>query len=236
MKQERAIAKTLCLLQLASPGLPVGGYSYSEGLETLVESKKIDGEESFNNWLKDSLKFGSIQLETALTIRGYQAAISTDLAALIYWNNWATATRETEELRRQSWQMGRALIRLFLEIEELSSGVLMGFLREKVEEDSNFCNLAIAFGIAAATWEIDPEDMALGYLHSWATNLINAAVKLIPLGQTQGQKLLFSLQTPIAETATEVFKLEDDDLASCSWGLSLASMNHEIQYARLFRS
>lgn len=226
----------LYLLQLASPALPVGAYSYSESLETLVAKGTVNDFVTLANWLKDSLQFGAIRLETALTIRAYQAIETEHLESLIYWNNWATAAKETEELRQQSWQMGRALIRLFLAMEPREEISLIEALQTIVKTDSNFCNYAIAFGIASAFWKIDLENMVLSYLHSWATNLINSGVKLIPLGQTQGQKLLLNLQPQIVSTAREVLQLEDDDLSSCSWGLSLASMVHETEYSRLFRS
>ena len=98
------------------------------------------------------------------------------------------------------------------------------------------CNFAIAFGMAAASWQIDLEAAVLGYFHSWATNLMNAGVKLIPLGQTAGQQLLLVLQSSLSEAAQAVLALDDEDLCSCGWGLAIASMTHEVQYSRLFRS
>ena len=228
--------RLLCLLQLASPTLPVGGYSYSEGLESLVGGGAIADFTSLNNWLLDCLNFGAIRLEAALSIRAYRAIKTEDLDSLIYWNNWGTAAKETEELRQQSWQMGRALVKLFLAMENSGEIELIKELEKAVKADSNFCNYAIAFGLTAAFWQIDLENTVLSYLHSWATNIINAGVKLIPLGQTQGQKLLLNLQPQIISTAREVLELKDDDLSSCSWGLSLASMVHETEYSRLFRS
>lgn len=226
----------LCLLQLASPTLPVGAYSYSEGLEILVATGKISDYDTLKNWLVDSLQFGAIRLETALMIRAYWATALGNLQALRDWNHWATAAKETEELRLQSLQMGRTLIRLFVNIQAVSQTQLISFIQEQVKAEADFCNFAIAYGIIAAHWQIEISAATLGYLHSWATNLVNAGVKLIPLGQTVGQKLLLELQTQIVSTSIEVLKLKDDELNSCSWGLSLASMAHEIQYTRLFRS
>lgn len=98
------------------------------------------------------------------------------------------------------------------------------------------CNYAIAFAITAAHSQIDPKTALLGYLHSWATHIIGAGVKLIPLGQTIGQKLLWQLSPTLTEITRQILMLNDDDLVSCSWGLALASMAHEVQYTRLFRS
>ncbi|MEG4281098.1 urease accessory protein UreF [Microcoleus sp. MON1_C1] len=232
----------LCLLQLAFA--PVGAYSYSEGIESLVETGAIDSEITLKNWLENSLQFGAVRVEAAVVVRALRAAKIGDLTALNYWNAWATATKETEELRLQSWQMGRTLVRLLLDLREVKlsrreSPVASGLttiVKEFVESASNQCNFAIGFGIAAANWQIEEEAAVLGYLYSWAANLASAGVKLIPLGQTAGQQLLLDLQSQISCTAQEVLKLEDDEIASCSWGLALASMAHETQYTRLFRS
>ncbi|EGK85791.1 urease accessory protein UreF [Microcoleus vaginatus PCC 9802] len=224
----------LCLLQLAFA--PVGAYSYSEGIESLVETGAIDSEITLRNWLENSLQFGAVRVEAAVVVRALRAAQIGDLTALNYWNAWATATKETEELRLQSWQMGRTLVRLLLDLRSPVASGLTTIVKEFVESGTNQCNFAIGFGIAAASWQIEEEVAVLGYLYSWAANLASAGVKLIPLGQTVGQQLLLDLQSQISCTAQEVLHLEDDDLGSCSWGLALASMAHETQYTRLFRS
>lgn len=218
----------LHLLQLASPALPVGAYSYSEGIETLVDNGTIANESSLKDWLEAELKYGAIRIEAAVMIRAYQATQLGDVAALLYWNHWLSAARETEELRQQSWQMGRSLMRLMLEIQPQFA--------DMINVIGNRCNFAIAFSIAAADWKIDISDALLGYLHSWVTNLITAGIKLIPLGQTAGQQMLLKLHINLLDASEEILALEDDELSSCGWGLSLASMAHETQYTRLFRS
>ena len=218
----------LCLLQLTSPALPVGAYSYSEGLENLVENDIIDNSNSLKKWLTQELCYGSIRLETAMMLRAYQSISRNDLEALAAWNAWLSAARETEELRQQSWQMGQSLRKLLLELQpELASfAAAIG----------SPCNYAIAFALAAIAFGIEPKLAVGGYLHSWTSNLITAGVKLVPLGQTEGQKLLFSLHSIIQQVREEVLVLKDEELDSCSWGLSLASMAHQTQYTRLFRS
>ena len=220
-------SQVLSLLQLVSPALPVGAYSYSEGLETLVEWGKISSNHTLKHWLEQELSYGAIRIETAVMLRAYQAIVSKDKTALSYWNTWLSAARETSELRASSWQMGQSLMHLLLAIKpiEARSFCLQGE-----------CNYAVCLGIFAALEQIDSKSLILGYLHSWATNLITAGVKIIPLGQTAGQILLHELHTNISAAATEIISLEDDELSSCSWGLSLASMAHETQYTRLFRS
>ncbi|MGL6283097.1 MAG: urease accessory protein UreF, partial [Microcoleaceae cyanobacterium] len=222
----------LNLLQLASPTLPVGAYSYSEGLESLVNDGIITNLIQLENWLTDNLKFGSIQMEAAIMVRAYLAINQQNFSQLIYWQNWADATRDTAELRQQSLQMGRSLIKLFLNLstspakllnidQDLESNII-DQVRHQIETDNHFCHWAIAYGITAACWQIDLNTAILGYLHSWLTNLINAGVKLIPLGQTDGQKLLWSMQPAIYQTTQSILELTDDDLVTCNWGLSLA--------------
>jgi urease accessory protein len=218
----------LSILQLASPALPVGAYSYSEGLETLVENGAIANQKSLKHWLAAELRYGAIRLEAAVMVRAAESAKFVDVETLCHWNMWLSAARETQELRASSWQMGRSLVQLL--------GKLQPEIMPLVNIVGNPCNYAIAFGIAIAHWQINIKAALLAYLHSWASNLITAGVKLIPLGQTAGQELLLELQPLISAAALEIINLEDDELSCCSWGLSLASMQHETQYTRLFRS
>lgn len=228
MAIEMSATRLLSLLQLASPTLPVGAYSYSEGLEALIEQGTISTGQSLAGWLIQELALGSIRLEAAVMLRAYRLVQAEDWMGVVGWNDWLSAARETEELRQQSWQMGNSLIRL---LQDLQSGWLSA-----VKHWPTPCNFAIAFGLAAAHWQIPQEAAALGYLSSWATNIVSAGVRLVPLGQTQGQQIVLELHPHLAETAQSVLTLSDDQLTSCSWGLALASMVHETQYSRLFRS
>lgn len=218
----------LSLLQLTSSALPVGAYSYSEGLEILVENGMITSPESLQKWLESELKYGAIRMEAAVMIRAYEAVKALDLQLLSYWNQWLSAARETEELRSASWQMGRSLIQL---LEKLHPQI-----KSITSTVGNPCNYAIAFGIALAYHQINIQAGLLGYLYSWVSNLITAGVKLIPLGQTAGQQLIRFLQPLLTNNAAQITAMVDDELSCCSWGLSLASMQHETQYTRLFRS
>ncbi len=218
----------LRLLQLASPLLPVGGYSYSEGLESLVSQGIVSDRSTFKAWIERELAVGAIRIETAVMDRAYLAVIESDGDRLQYWNHWLSAARETEELREQSWQMGGSLIKLL--------GELTPEIKSLISTIELPCNYAIAFGMTAQYWQIDRAATISAYLHSWVTNLIVAGVKLIPLGQTAGQQLLWQLQGEIDRLSLNIPTLNDEDLYACSWGLSLASMQHETLYSRLFRS
>jgi urease accessory protein len=216
------------LLQLASPALPVGAFSYSEGLETLVQQGTLADADGLSHWLTQELTYGAVGVEAAIAVRLYQAAQMADHAALSRWNRWLSAYRETEEMRLQSWQMGRSLAKLL--------GELAPDLQSNLDACGEPCNFVAAFAIAACHWHISLEEALLGYLHSWATSLIGAGVKLIPLGQTQGQRVLMQLYPTLQEATRQALQRTDEALMGCGWGLAIASMQHETLYSRLFRS
>lgn len=224
--------RLLRLLQLASPALPVGAYSYSEGLETLVTRGQLSDTARLQHWIEQELAVGAMRLEAAVMARVYEAAIAPDLTSLHRWNQWLSALREAEELRLQSWQMGRSLSRLLLELDPGIAPLL-----EACGEPSNLAvNFAVVYAIAAAHWQIDQRAAVLSYLHSWVSNLVNAGVKLIPLGQTAGQRLLLGLTPAVARTTDEAIALPEDEFGACGWGQAIACMAHETLYTRLFRS
>ncbi len=224
-------ASLLPLLQLVSPALPVGAYSYSEGLESLVETGVMTNQAGLEQWLTAELQRGSIRLEAAVMGRCYQAIATADMAHLCAWNCWLSAVRETEEIRHQSWQMGRSLLKLWLDLHpDLGDGLPLDTWQEEG------CHFATAFAIVAQQSQIDLETALLGYLYSWAANLVSAGVKLIPLGQTAGQQTLQNLYPVLTEATATVLQLPDEALETCGWGLAIASMTHETQYSRLFRS
>lgn len=237
-------AAMLRLLQLASPALPVGAYTYSEGLETLVADGTIQTAAQLRMWLQQELDLGSVRLDGAIVTRAYQAMAAEDPEQLAYWNAWYHASRDTEELRQQSQQMGRSLSKLIQDVGSASAE--LRHPQERMREartglphpflENARTHFPIAYGVAAHAWEIPLEAAVLGYLMGWATNLVNAGIKVIPLGQTVGQQLLLDLGPTLSNTAATVLALPDEDLVICGWGLSLASMNHEVQYSRLFRS
>ncbi len=208
--------------------MPVGAYSYSEGLESLIAQEIVYDRVTLQAWIEFELQTGAIRIETAIVDRAYLAGVQSQSAQLQYWNQWLCAARETEELRHQSWQMGGSLTKLAIELTPA--------LTELIGEIGSPCNYAIAFGVIAQYWQIDRQTAISAYLQSWVTNQIGAGIKLIPLGQTAGQQILWQLQERIALASELIPNLADDDLYACSWGLSLASMQHETLYSRLFRS
>ena len=226
--------RLLRLLQLVSPSLPVGAYSYSEGLETLTQTGSMDDRDTLQHWLSQELWVGAAQMEGAVMVRAYRTLQEKDaMVGLRYWNQWYGAARETEELRNQSLQMGRSMMKVLQGLE--SSGDFDRPLLDPLLLEKRW-HFPIAFAIVAVAWEIALSDALLGYFQSWSSNLIAAGIKLIPLGQTDGQRIGWAMQEPIAVAVLAVLAVEDDDLGSCGWGVALASMQHETLYSRLFRS
>lgn len=218
----------LRLLQLASPALPVGAYSYSEGLEYAVESGAIRDAAALRVWLEDALASGGARLEAAVLTRVFNARAGRDGQSVDRWNTWLTAARESEELRAQNLEMGRSLLKLLAELQPPLPDAERILARP--------CNFAVAFAVAAVHWGIARDAAVAAYLQTWVANLIGAGVKLIPLGQTAGQQLLWDMQASIDRAAREALAMEDEDLAVSNWGQALACMQHETQYSRLFRS
>ena len=203
------------LLQLASPTLPVGAYSYSGGLEAAIEEGTVHDAASAARWIGDVLEFSVARMEAPLLLR-----MMKDPKA---WNEMFLASRETAELRAETVQMGYSLNRL---LKDLGVGEV------PVEEPS----FPAAYAHAATHWKIEPEAALQAYLWAWIENQVMAAVKAIPLGQTDGQRMLLSLGNDLQDFSRKVFFLKDEDMGNFSPGLALLSSRHETQYSRLFRS
>jgi urease accessory protein len=218
----------LKLLQLVSPALPVGAYSYSEGLETLVNQGKLPNADAVTQWLVQELTWGSIRIDGVAIAQAHREFMAGNKTAIAALNQWLSALRDTEEMRQQSWVMGRALSRMANDIEPI--------LAPWIAAAGPPSNFAIVFSLLAAQWHIDASTAILGYLQSWATNQIASAVKLVPLGQTMGQQMLINLAPTLEATAEQCLICALEDLATSGWGTSLASMQHETLYTRLFRS
>ncbi len=218
----------LKLMQLVSPTLPVGAYSYSEGLETLVQQGIIAEAKALTPWLQHELSFGLVRVDASLLVQAHGAALGEDWPAVAWANQQLSARRDSEEGRQQSWAMGRALSRMAVQLHP--------DLQPLFAAAGSPCNFAIGFALLASYWEIDAATAVLGYLHSWASNLIIAAVKLVPLGQTAGQQILLGLTADLDAAAQACLSQNPDEIELSNWGTSLASMQHETLYTRLFRS
>ena len=218
------------LLQLASPALPVGAYSYSQGLESACEAKIICDKDSARRWVNDVLQFTIATMEAPIVARLYHAWQSEDLKAASYWNQYFLASRESAELRAETEQMGYSLAKLLVDGKfcELAQVATLTGLQPK--------SFPAAFSFAAVSFSVSIEEALTAYLWSWLENQVIAAVKLAPLGQVAGQSLLFDLGQDIPSLVQRALRLADDELCNFSPGLAILSGQHETQYSRLFRS
>lgn len=219
------------LLQLASPALPVGAYTYSQGLEWAVEAGWIKDEASAGRWISDLLEHGVGRFEAPLLARLMAAWAAGDGAEIERLNADFLASRESAELRAETAQMGFSLVRLIKDLRDPSLEATLVRLAALPE---------VAFptawaGIAAA-WGIAPLPAVSAYLWSWAENQVMAALKAVPLGQAAGQRLLASLGARIPAVAETALVLPEADWSNFTPAFAIASSRHETQYSRLFRS
>ncbi len=218
---------SLQLLRLCSPALPVGAYSYSQGLEWAVEAGWVGGEEGAGQWLMGLLRFPWTYLEVPVMARLHRAWLARDQQGVRRWSAFMLASRESAEMQAAEVSMGQALARLLNEL---------GLDQAKAWAASPRTSLAAMFALAAARWGIEQGPACAGYLWSLAEGQVAAAVKLVPLGQTAGQRLLSQALDAIPQALSVGLSLDDGDIGYLATGLALASALHETQHTRLFRS
>jgi urease accessory protein len=226
-KQPLPETSLLQLIWLASPALPVGGFSYSEGLEAAIESGTL-APDSVASWLADQLHITLARGDLAALCKAVAAIRRDDPQRLQELNAWVLATRETSELRLQTEQMGRSLMQwltlqdpAFAEADHLA------------EQTPTY---PIAFALAASRTQASVQDCALAFAFGWAENMVQAAIKAVPLGQSAGQKILQHLSQEIPQAVDTAMQLQDSQRQAFSPMLAILSSQHEVQYSRLFRS
>ena len=222
-------ATVLRLLQLASPSLPIGAYTYSQGLEAAIEAGMVKNEDSARAWITESLGVVA-DFEAPILWRLLQAFSVRDLAAVTYWTECFVAARDTAEFRAETIQMGYSLSKLVVELK-IADASLLEILASQPEVP-----LPTAFACAAEALAVPHEAALLGLLFSMIENQVLACVKSVPLGQVSGQRLLLSLHPALEAAANHAQRLGDDELCNWAPGLSLLSMQHEVQYSRVYRS
>jgi len=219
------------LFQLASPSLPVGAFAYSEGLEAAVEAGWLSTPDDVQDWLAATLDECMARLDLPLCLRLHAAWSKDDLDAVRDWSRLNLASRETSERRAQERHLGTALASLLqgMNVAEAAHWRIGG----QYVQDVSFAAL---FSLAAVRWQVNAEDTAAALAWAWLENQVLAAVKLVPLGQTQGQRLLFALADAVPAALATAAQLEDDDLGGSLPGVTFACTDHETMYSRLYRS
>ena len=221
----------LALMQLSSPALPVGGFSYSEGLESAVEAGLVSGEAQAGDWLLDQLHLALARADLPAVANGCAAWRRHDLRAVHALNDWVHATRETAELRQQTSQMGRSLT---------------DWLANSAQQaDPRIVQLAalapapswpVAFALAGVLAGAQARETALAFAFGWAENMVQAAMKAVPLGQAAAQRMLARLSQAIPAVVDAALVQPAATRQAYSPGLAILSAQHETQYSRLFRS
>ena len=217
----------LKLLQLSSPTLPVGAFAYSQGLESAVESGLLTNAETTQGWLEDNLHYSLQAMDVPIFLRLYQAWTDNKIKQVHHWNQFLRAQRETKELRNEDHQLGIALARLLSDL---------GLEEASVWKKNSKTSFLTLFTLAAVQWKVGCKEACTGYLWSWLDNQIAAAIKLVPLGQTDGQKILSHTLNSIPDVVDKGFNIPTAEIGASLPMLAILSAQHETQYSRLFRS
>ncbi|MFZ9639632.1 MAG: urease accessory protein UreF [Hylemonella sp.] len=222
-------ASLLQLIWLASPALPVGGFSYSEGLEAAVDHSLVLDEPQAETWLVDQLYLGLARSDLAVLASAIAGWSCHDIDTIRELNHWILQTRESSELRMQTVQMGRSLL-LWLRNHNTCSP-------DQLQACENLApTYPIAFALAACGTAAGLRDCMLAYAFAWAENMTQAAMRTIPLGQGAGQRILARLAEEIPDAVELAISLPKDKWQAFSPMLAILSSRHETQYSRLFRS
>jgi len=229
MRADHTLALTR-LLRLASPALPVGAYSYSQGLETAVARGWVSDEASIGEWISEVLTFNLAGFEAPLLCRLHAAWCSDDLAAVAHWNERFLAGRETAEFRSESCQMGYSLRALF---ESTGEFPIVRLERLRAVASTSF---PAVFAFAAAEWNIEPPATLSGYLFAWAENQVNAAMKTMRIGHVGAQRILAQVSSQLPALVGQALGLDESGFSNFTPALAIGSCLHEVQDSRMFRS
>ena len=220
-------ASLLQLMWLASPALPVGGFSYSEGLEAAIEAGLVGNEAQASRWLLDQLHLALARSDMAALSKAFAAWQRGDIDTVRALDAWVRATRESSEMLQQTEQMGRSL---------------SSWLGQRDADDPRLAELGlaptwpVAFALAAVHSGAPRREALLAFAFGWAENMVQAAVKSIPLGQSAGQRILAALAREIPAAVDSASGLMDSERQAYAPMLAILSSQHETQYSRLFRS
>ena len=217
------------LMWLASPALPIGGFSYSECLEAAVESARAATENEASVWLIDQLHLSLARSELPVVAQAIDAWRADDMPRIAALNAWVLHTRESSELRAQTAQMGKSLLD-WLRNHTTATPAQIAVLASQEP------TYPVAFALAASATQAPVRECLLAYAFGWAENMMQAAIKSMPLGQSAGQRILSALTAEIPAAIDYALAVTDDTRQAFSPMLAILSSQHEVQYSRLFRS
>ena len=212
------------LWQLLSPNLPTGAYAYSGGMESAHDAGWVTDSESCGHWIRQLLEQGLARTDLPLYLRLHRSWGRNDNDAANHWAGELLSWRETAELRQEDLHLGRALQRLLISLDVPAAASAA---------PACFSSL---FALACTHWQIDSRSGGIALAWNWVDNQVTAALKLVPLGQTEAQQLLASMAPTLPGIIDAAFSLPDDDIGASLPGYALLSSAHETQHTRLFRS
>lgn len=227
--QSLSATQLLQLIWLASPALPVGGFSYSEGLEAAIETGAVHGETDLARWLCDQLTLAQARADLAVAARAIAAWRRGDGQSIRELNAWTRLTRESSELRQQTEQMGRSMLEWLRQRRSDGDTALLASLAPAP-------TWPVAWALAAARSGAPVREALLAHAFGWAENMVQSAIKAVPLGQTAGQRILQQLSDAIPAAVDAAMALPDSARQAFTPMLAIVSARHETQYSRLFRS
>lgn len=229
-KQEERTAALYRLMTWLSPAYPVGSFSYSSGIEAAIENGDIRDVGTLQRWLTALMRHGSIGSDAVLFAHAYRAITQDDDVALHTVAELAAAFAPSKERHLETTAQGRAFV----------EATRAAWPCAALERLATVWHGAIAYPVAVAVTSaghgIELEPALLAFLQAMVANLVSAGVRLIPLGQTDGQRAIAALEPIVAATATRAQTTAIDDIGSATFRADIASMRHEAQYTRLFRS
>ena len=216
--------RLLRILHLASPALPIGAFHFSQGLEYAVEAGWVTDEPSSLAWITGIAQQAIGTLDLPVLLRLHRACNRGDEDGLRCWSRFLLAARETQELRAEDRHMGSALARILRELGAAGSS------------SNQTPGYAEMFAIACVHWRIPEHEALQAYAWTWAENQVLCAIKLVPLGQSAGQRMLHALVPTLEGIATRAVAIDDEEIGACALMQGLSSARHESQYTRLFKS
>lgn len=232
MPGECPTSSLLQLIWLASPALPVGGFSYSEGLEALIEQAPAATENEVAGWLIDQMHLAQARGDWPVLAQAIAAWRADDVARIQVLNDWVLHTRESSELRLQTEQMGRSLTDWLRNLHGADPG-----RRAAIDQLAALPpSYPVAFALALAHSGAHARDALLAFGFGWAENMVQAALKAVPLGQNAGQRVLARLAAELPAAVDHALAVTDDTRQAFAPLLAIRSAQHEVQYSRLFRS
>lgn len=225
--------KLLSLLQLADPALPIGGFSHSAGLETYVQEGVVKDKRTAEEFIVGQLSQNIFYTDAAFVSLSFDASEQNDFAALCKLDEECTAVKLPFEMRQASQKLGLRLLKVF---SRLHPSPMLSQYKKEIERRAADGHYPLVFGLLGQTLALPKREVLTGFFYNTAAGMVTNCVKLIPLGQLDGQELLFSLQALINDLATKSLSPNKELIGLCCTGFDICCMQHERLYSRLYMS